>query len=75
MADIDKAVASYSEFQKKSKWYLPAKELFEAIMEKSSTSYIFNCEAKEWKDLDIAEVDAFMYIIKCSFFIWREKDE
>ena len=64
----------YSESQKKSPWYLPAKEIFEEVMQKSSCSYIFNCEAKYWDELDIAEIDAFLYLAKTSFLLWRQKE-
>ena len=66
--------ATYRESQKKSSWYLPAKEIFEEVMQKSSCSYIFNCEAKNWDELDIAEIDAFLYIAKTSFLLWRQKE-
>ncbi len=66
--------AIYRESQKKSSWYLPAKEIFEEVMQKSSCSYIFNCEAKNWDELDIAEIDAFLYLAKTSFLLWRQKE-
>ena len=67
--------ATYRESQKKSSWYLPAKEIFEEVMQKSSCSYIFNCEAKNWDELDIAEIDAFLYLAKTSFLLWRQKEK
>jgi len=67
--------ATYREFQRKSPWYLPAKEIFEEVMQKSSCSYIFNCEAKYWDELDIDEIDAFLYIAKTSFLLWRQKEK
>jgi len=67
--------ATYRESQKKSSWYLPAKEIFEEVMQKSSCSYIFNCEAKNWDELDIDEIDAFLYIAKTSFLLWRQKEK
>jgi len=67
--------AIYRESQKKSSWYLSAKEIFEEVMQKSSCSYIFNCEAKNWDELDIAEIDAFLYLAKTSFLLWRQKEK
>ena len=66
---------TYIESQKKSPWYVPAKEIFEEVMQKSSCSYIFNCEAKNWDELDIAEIDAFLYLAKTSFLLWRQKEK
>lgn len=68
--------AIYRESQKKSSWYLPAKEIFEAMMEKSAGYMIFNLEEKEnWDELDIAEIDAFLYLAKTSFLLWRQKEK
>ena len=67
--------ATYRESQKKSPWYLPAKEIFGAMMEKSAGYMIFDLEEKEtWDELDIAEIDAFLYLAKTSFLLWRQKE-
>lgn len=73
-AEKQTAETNYRATQKKSPWYLPAKAIFEDVMEKSSSSWIFNCEEKTWEELDIAEVDAFLYIAKVSFLHWRKSE-
>ena len=68
--------ATYRESQKKSPWYVHAKEIFEAMMEKSAGYIIFDLEEKEnWDELDIAEIDAFLYLAKTSFLLWRQKEK